>query len=118
MASAKERAVEAGARAMNPDAFTLDENPLVQRLAVGLAKEDAEACLRAAFPILAEELVKVAEEEAEDLWQIRNNYIDGNMLCSVVQRKVFAAEFRERAEAVEQVAEALRARIQQMAEAL
>jgi len=99
MTSAKERAVEAGARAASPhafnDAFWLARGAPDhhQKHAQANAKNHAAAVLRAAFPILAEELVEIA---------LKHSYSNNYFVSS---------------DATE-IAAALCARIQQMAEAL
>lgn len=66
MNSARERAVEAGARAASPhvfnDAFWLAKGAPDhhQRHARENARNHAAACLRAAFPILAEDVLDIA----------------------------------------------------------
>jgi len=79
----------------------------------------ARACVRASFPIQAGVLVLEVENDAADLWGICDDYIEGKIQrCPDRMRRVFAGQFRERADAVDQIATQLRARIQQMAEAL
>lgn len=103
MTSAKERAVEAGARALVAGATGSDtswDNETEHWREC--LRADAEAVLRAAFPILAEELV-------DDLWE-RALVFDKGIIEGHIDR-IVAEELRDRASA-------LRARIQQMAEAL
>lgn len=90
MTSARERAVEAGARALCAGNGTPWN--LCHHRARGNYRALSRAALRAAFPILAEELVKVAEDAGNSGMIAADN-------------------------ATDVIVEALRARIQQMAEA-
>jgi len=109
MTSANERAVEAGARAGSPAAF--DPNSFVgiphrRQIAERFARKSAAATLRAAFPILAEELVAWHDEQAE------------HQLATAEERGIPFHLAVSTAGVHRAHASALRARIQQMAEAL
>lgn len=104
-----EKAVEAGARAGSPAAFDAKNFvgvPHRREVAERFAQVSAERTLRAAFPILAEELVREVEARAKRLRATTPDRFIGED----------ASMYDEPAAHFEAAASALRARIEQMKE--